>query len=487
MRTRAATTVAISVISFLALALDAGAAEVASPSGDIHFFVEATPGLTYRVEAFGKHVLLSSAINVSATQLPSFASQVQILDVSTRASDTTWKPVVPGRRSTIRDHYNEMTCRIQGVGGTGMTAVLRVRAFDDGVAFRYELPTQGWKTNFESLAEAIEFGFPSDAHCWAVDYGSYQGHQEAEFQEMQLSGISTSGFVGLPLLVQLDTDLYAAIAEASLFDHGGMYLRRKSGNPGTPVTLVNHLAWGVKGDFPHTSPWRMVMIARKPLKFFENDMLLNLNDPCALTDATWIKPGMMAWDHWWSGSGQMDTATIKQYIQLAADMGWAYQLIDWGWYGDYENPSTGITTPITAVDMPEILRFAKSKGVRCWLWLHWSNVNNNDAYLTAFPLYEQWGIAGVKIDFMQREDQEMVNWYHKIAKAAADHHLMVNFHGAYKPTGDRRTYPNMVTREGVQGNEWNKWTEKITPLAQGQAGLHAQSVGRHGFHARRIP
>jgi alpha-glucosidase len=111
--------------------------------------------------------------------------------------------------------------------------------------------------------------------------------------------------------------------------------------------------------------------------------------------------------------------------------------------------------------MPELLRFAKDRGVRLWLWLHWSHADKQ--YEEAFALYEKWGIAGVKIDFMQRDDQEMVNWYHKIVKKAAEHHLLVNFHGAYKPTGFRRTYPNLMTREGVLGNEYNKWSKRVTP------------------------
>jgi alpha-glucosidase len=159
----------------------------------------------------------------------------------------------------------------------------------------------------------------------------------------------------------------------------------------------------------------------------------------------------------------MDTATLKEYIQLAADMGFSYQLVDWKWYGDkpLENPDLDITTVEPEVDMPELLRFAKERNVKLVLWLHWTHVDKQ--YEEAFALYEKWGVAGVKIDFMQRDDQEMVNWYQKIVKKAAEHHLLVNFHGAYKPTGFRRTYPNLITREGVLGNEFNKWSRRVTP------------------------
>jgi alpha-glucosidase len=158
----------------------------------------------------------------------------------------------------------------------------------------------------------------------------------------------------------------------------------------------------------------------------------------------------------------MNTATIKQYIQLAADMGWPYQLIDWQWYGPYNKPTANITTVNPDVDLDEVRRFAKEKNVRLWLWLYSSDVDRNIDCNTAFALYEKWGIAGIKIDFMDRDDQEMVNWYEKIAKAAAEHHLMLDFHGAYKPTGLERTYPNQITREGILGNEYNRWSNRVT-------------------------
>ena len=205
------------------------------------------------------------------------------------------------------------------------------------------------------------------------------------------------------------------------------------------------------------------MIGRQPGRLIESEIIRNLSTPSELKDTGWIKPGMMAWDHWWTGDTVMDTATIKEYIQLAADMGWPYQLIDWGWYGEPNKPEADITKVVDSLDMEEVRRFAEEKGVRLWLWLHWTDVDRNDAYKKAFPLYREWGIAGVKIDFMDRDDQEMVRWYEKITRAAAEHQLMVNFHGAYKPTGFDRTFPNQLTREGVLGNEYNKWSARVTP------------------------
>jgi alpha-glucosidase len=144
-------------------------------------------------------------------------------------------------------------------------------------------------------------------------------------------------------------------------------------------------------------------------------------------------------------------------------MGWPYQLIDWQWYGPFNKPDSDITKVNPVLDMDEIRKFAKDRKVRLWVWLYYSDVDRNDAYKKAFALYEQWGIAGVKIDFMDRDDQEMVNWYEKITQAAAEHHLMVNFHGAFKTSGFNRTFPNQITREGILGNEYNRWSTRVTP------------------------
>ncbi len=156
----------------------------------------------------------------------------------------------------------------------------------------------------------------------------------------------------------------------------------------------------------------------------------------------------------------MDTETIKEYIRFAADMNFPYMLIDWGWYGPHDWPDADVTVVTSTVDMPEVLRFAEERNVKLWVWVYWSDLDRK--LEQAFALYQKWGLAGVKVDFMQRDDQQMVNWYHKVIRAAAKHRLMLDFHGAYKPAGIHRTWPNFMTREGVLGNEWNKWSDLVT-------------------------
>jgi alpha-glucosidase len=208
------------------------------------------------------------------------------------------------------------------------------------------------------------------------------------------------------------------------------------------------------------------MLGSKPGDLIESDLIINLNPPSAIADTSWIKPGKMAWDHWWSGDVKMDNETEKRFIKFAGDMGFPYQLVDWQWYGEFNKPGADITKPAPQLDFPDLLRFAAEHHVRLWLWLHSGDVNRALSAGTldeAFTVYAKWGIAGVKIDFMDRDDQEMVNWYATVVEMAAKHHLMLDFHGAYKPTGLRRTWPNLLTREGVLGNEYNKFSGRVTP------------------------
>lgn len=203
------------------------------------------------------------------------------------------------------------------------------------------------------------------------------------------------------------------------------------------------------------SPWRLIIVAPKAINLLDQTILMNVSAPTdSSIDWSWLKPGSASWD-WWSGGFQMNTENLKKYVDFAAEMGFPYHLIDAPWYGDINKSHSSIMKGKKDVDIEELARYAKSKDVGLVLWLYWTDADRD--YLKAFPYYEKLGIAGVKIDFMDRDDQEMVEWYDKIVRKAAEHKLFVDYHGAYKPTGYRRTFPNLITREGIRGNEYHKW------------------------------
>jgi len=481
-------TLAALALSFLAGPLRASV--VTSPSGRISVRVEVKENLEpypagkrlyYAVSFDGKALLSDSPFRLDFRGMPPLARDLAITGEQRRTFAETWRPVW-GTSSKVRDHANELTLAVQESVSPARKLNFIVRAYDDGVAFRYELPSQPAIGGFHLASERTEFHFLGNHTVWAANYGGFVSHQEGEFRKMPLNQIRPGDIIGCPLLVEAGP-AWVAITEANLTDWAGMYftavptaanalVTALSPHPEEPDVVVTSKA-------PRTSPWRVLMIGARPGDLIESNLVQNLNEPNALADTSWIRPGHCAWDRWWPGSyapdfnGKlgMSTESMKYFVDFAAEMGWKYQLVDWTWYGEpfdpakpafsAGNPAADLGKSIPELDVPGLVRYAKQKGVDIWVWLEWSNAEKQMERV--FPIYEKWGVAGVKVDFMQRDDQWMVNFYDRLVKLAARHHLMVDFHGAYKPTGAERTWPNLLTREGVMGNEYNKWSDRVTP------------------------
>ncbi len=436
--------------------------------------------LYYSVQYQGQNLLLDSPFGLEFQNMAPIAHELQIVDVVKTTVDENWERVW-GRRKKVRNHYNEAIIRLKENQLPGRRIDFIVRVYDEGVAFRYAFPKQDDLSEFTITAERSYFKFPGNLDCWAADFKTFASHQESEYPAGKINQLTATGVYGCPLLVKVDSDLWIFLTEADLTDWAGLYFHHS----GQRNTLVSALApyyedpaICVKAKTPAQSPWRVLMVGDHPGYFLQTDILHNLNDPCAIEDPSWIHPGKSAWDRWWCGDYLpdadfqigMNNETMKYFIDFAADMGWEYQLVDWLWYGPpfhpekgdrFMHPEADITKQIPEVDIPELVRYANNKGVKLIIWLEWMAVDKQMD--EAFALYEKWGVDGVKIDFMARDDQYMVNFYHRCVKKAAEHHLLVDFHGGYKPTGWSRTYPNLITREGVLGNEYNKWSDRVTP------------------------
>jgi alpha-glucosidase len=438
---------------------------ISSPDNRITIHVNTAGILEYSINKDATLLISPSSLGFEFKHEPAMGADMIVLDTITRLVNETWTPVVKSKHASINNNYREIEVRLREKGGLMRRMDLFFRAYNDGIAFRYKLYRSRKTGNREITKEITGFRFASGAKAWMAEYGGYSTSQEGLFNARPLDSVNEHTIAGLPMLIELNKNSYAAITEANINNYPGFYLGKSIGLTTKLAPLPGESEDGVKVRFSDTllTPWRVVMLAEKPGDLIASEIIQNLNEPCAIEDPSWIKPGMSAWDHWWSGEVKMDMPTIKRYIDLASQMGWPYMLIDWQWYGTFNKPEADITKTAPQLDMPEILRYAKEKNVRCWVWLYNTDVNSNNNFEAAFPVYEKWGIAGVKIDFMDRDDQEMVNWYHDIIKAAARHHLMVDFHGAYKPDGIIRTYPNMITREGVMGEEYSKFSDKITP------------------------
>jgi alpha-glucosidase len=456
------------LLIFSCVIINAQIIKVKSPDNKIEFTITSNDKLIYSVTYIGRIIINPSQLGFELKDELPITGDFIIVNQSVKEFNETWIPVVKSKHAEIVNNYNELQLTLKEKSGSMRQIDFFVRAYNDGAAFRYKLSRSGKVGDRQITKELTTFSIPGDPKAWIVQYGGYSSSNEAEFMEHPLSYLNEKSIAGMPMLMEYGNNCWVAITEAKIENYAAFYI----GTNGSPNQLTTKLVpvpgepeTGVKVRFSDEvyTPWRVLMIGETLGTLIESEIIQNLNDPCVIKDPSWIKPGMSAWDHWWSGEVKMEMPVIKQYIDLASSMGWPYMLVDWQWYGKFNSPEADITKWAPQINMPEIIEYAGSKNVKIIVWLYSSDVNRNSAYKQAFPLYEKWGVAGIKIDFMDRDDQQMVNWYHDIIKCAAENHLLVDFHGAYKPDGIIRTWPNMITREGVMGNEYYKFSDKMSP------------------------
>ena len=273
---------------------------------------------------------------------------------------------------------------------------LFIRAYNDGAAFQYKLSRAAKIGDRQIIKELTTFNIPGDPKAWIVEYGGYSTSNEAEFFEHPLSYLNEKSIAGMPLLMEYNDNCWVAITEAKIDNYAAFYIGTNGNTnqlttklvpvPGEPENGVK-----VRFDDEVYTPWRVMMIGETPGTLIESEIIQNLNDPCAIKDPSWIKPGMSAWDHWWSGEVKMEMPVIKQYIDLASEMGWPYMLVDWQWYGKFNSPEADITKWAPQINMPEIIEYASSKNVKIIVWLYSSDVNRNSAYKTGFPALSKMG------------------------------------------------------------------------------------------------
>ena len=464
----------VSLFLYLSFGLSAQTFTLQSPDGQVSLDINLSDALSYSVSYKGKQVINPSPLGFEFQNEAAMQKGFNLLNTPQSVlQNDSWTPVVKNKHAKIDMQWNETYIALVEKEGERRRMDIFFRAYNNGVAFRYQLYSSQTIGNRAISRELTGFSVPSHSQAWVAEYEpSYTSSQESEFNKRPVTRLTAETVAGLPLLIEVDKKNYVAITEAHIDNYPGFYIGRMANDAEGQVLLTTKLSPlpgekedGIKARFSDKiyTPWRVVMIGDNPGHFIESEIVQSLNPPCAIQNPSWIKPGLCAWDHWWSGEVKMEMPVIKEYIDFAAEQGWPYMLIDWQWYGPFNQPEANITQPAPQIDMPEILAYARKKNVRIWLWLYSTDANRNNAFEEAFALYQKWGVAGVKIDFMDRDDQEMVNWYRKVIKKAAEHQLMVNFHGSYKPDGIERTYPNMITREGVLGEEYSKFSNRIVP------------------------
>jgi alpha-glucosidase len=434
---------------------------VASPNGTIHAEVKADKELSYSVQLDGKPLIVPSRLGLDFDVGLKLGQNVQAVDASTSEHNETWKDDF-GKFSTVKDNYRELRVHLREVRASPSPPVdfaLLVRAYNDGVALRYVLLKQEPLGKFRLTEDSTQFLFESDCRAWVGDNTGY----ETPFPETRLSRMSNRP-KSLPLVAE-QSNAYVAVAEADVRDWAGCSLvdAGVQGAFGVRALLISP----VDSETPRTSPWHALIVTRKAGDLTVSTLLRNLATPSQIADTSWIQPGISAWDAWWTGvnpywdqykgvQARGNTRSHKDWIDLAAEMGWTYMLIDWYWYNqDSRDPETAIK-PEPHIDMPELMSYAKAKGVKLILWCNSKNIDSIGME-KLFATYAGWGASGVKIDFFPRlGSQVSQRWQEELLACAAKHKLVLDFHGIYTPTGLSRTWPNLITQEGVLGEEYAK-------------------------------
>ncbi len=452
------------LLLMLIIAVAAQAVEtLQSPNGKYQFTFSQKDGkLMYNLNYANKPVVETGELGVNidnhlvelAMGIPVDNSKVwthgmEVTSVDRRSENNTWKPVY-GEYAQIRDHYNEMTIHLLKGGkydnsdkGYDKRQLylfdIIVRAYNEGVAIRYHFPEAVNGLFMRITKDLTSFRFAPGAE--AYHYAWAQSH--ANKVKLLKSEVAWKEEAERPLTLRLDNGLYAAIGEAALSDFVRGKLKLKANNE-----LQMALFHPADIITAYDMPWRFIMVGEKAIDLINNkQMVLNLNAPCQIQDSSWIKPGKAF------RVCRLDMKTCMEGVDFCVDRGLQYIELDSGWYGPEMKMSSSALKVFETrdIDMAKLCAYAKSKGIGVWVY-----VNQRALYQELdqmLPLYEKWGISGIKFGFVQMGSQQWTTWLHEAVKKCADHHIMVDIHDEYRPTGWSRTYPNLMTQEGIGGNE----------------------------------
>lgn len=451
------------LLSLSPILIHAAPIQLSSPDSSITLSVELDPILSYQLSVDGVPVLKPSAINMQFTDGSQFGLQPTLVAEKRLSVDEVVRPEINVRSQTIRNHYNELKLTFKE------DFDLVFRAFDEGIAYRFESRK---KQKIELKTETATFAFPTGTYSYFPFEKNFRSATQPLFTPTPVKSIDGEELGSLPALF-VSAGINLLLTETDLQDYPGLWIRG-DGQGGIYGVHPFDLDFSTNLDGDDTRdlakfskqrsfPWRILGIARNDAELFNNQLSYLLSEPSRISDVSWIKPGKIAWD-WYNENNLkgvdfkagINTKTYQHYADFAAKFGIESILLDDGW-----SSHDDVLTVLPNIDMPAIIRHAKSKGVSVQLWVPWSGLDKNME--AAMKRYANWGITGLKIDFMNSDSQAMVNFYWRAAAMAAKYKLMVNFHGAYKPAGIHRTYPNVLTREGVKGLENHKWSNVITP------------------------
>lgn len=446
--------------------------ELFSPDKSIKVIVRVTNTVSFSVSIENDMYIKPSAISMDLVKYGVLGEKAVVKKVKTRNVNEIIEPVVWQKTKIIKDDFQELVLEFKG------NYSIVFRAYNNGIAYQFQTR---FKEEIVILSEMANYNFQNNYTVFFPEEVSLFSHNERSYLKKSLDSISANNFASLPTLISTEKNVKILLTESSLTNYPGMWIEggkqqelnaifpsypldvklKEGSDRSEPVTKSADYIAKTRGT--RSFPWRIFAIAKEDKDLLTNQLSYQLAEPVEIEDPSWIKPGKVAWD-WWNYNNiyrvdfkaGVNTETYKYYIDFASKYGLEYIILDEGWYvlGD-------LMHIVPEINIEEIVAYGKEKNVGIILWVVWKTLD--DQLEEAMAQFEKWGVKGLKVDFMQRDDQVMVNYYHKIAKEAAKRKMLVDFHGSYKPSGLRRKYPNVITREGVKGLEHNKWGEAITP------------------------
>ncbi|HEX7315942.1 MAG TPA: glycoside hydrolase family 97 protein [Pyrinomonadaceae bacterium] len=442
---------------------------VLSPNRKIELRVGASDRVRYDVLVNGKTLLRESTLSIDIDGR-ALGLNPKVKEAKPRAYDAWVEPAVRQKFARIRDAYNELRLEMDG----NYAVVFRV--YDEGVAYRFEtaLPQAEVKVNKEEAA----FNFADNYTVFYPQEESLFSHNERLYLPKPLKEIPPAAFATLPAVVDAG-GVKVAVAESDVEDYPGLWLRGTSGAGLGAMFPPYPLKEELKGDRDfrvtqaadyiavtkgtRTYPWRLLGIAERDGDLLTNQLVYLLQSPSRIQDTSWIKPGKVAWD-WWNANNiygvdfksGINTETYKYFIDFASKYGVEYVVLDEGWY-----KLGNVLEVVPDINVEEIVNYGKQKKVGIILWVVWKTLD--DQLEPALNQFEKWGVKGIKVDFMQRDDQPVVNFFHKLSREAARRRMLVDYHGAQRSALMTRTWPNILSTEGVRGLEWSKWSPDANP------------------------
>lgn len=427
---------------------------------------------SYRLNFKNKTVLLDSGLDIKLDNTASewalaikntpsgdWMDELILKESKSKSIDSSWTPLY-GERKIIKEKYNEIILTFEQKVSSNYKMDLQIRLYDEGLAMRYYFHDNPTGIYYKITQENTEFTFPDNTMAW------FEPWAQGPFTLKPLK--DWTGQSVRPLTLELENGLYACLAEANMVDYVKMNFDLSKTKKNTLKTVLYESVDKV----PYFgTPWRVVMAGETPGKLIENnDLLLNLNESLRIKNTSWIKPGKIVRDLSLTEKG------AKAWIDFAAAHNLQYVLFDWKWYGPAFTFDSDASKAAIDLDLPEVIRYGKEKGIGIWLYVNQQALLKQDAQI--FPIYKKLGIAGIKYGFVEVGSHRWTTWLHESIQRAADNELMVNIHDEFRLTGEQRTWPNVLTVEGIRGNEEMPDADHNTtlPFTRGIAGAGDYTV-----------